>query len=473
MNLSKQARQRIAKTIQNGAVLLHGNKTIYRNNDANYQFRQFSDFHYLTEWPEPDAHAVILINDSIPELHMFVLDKNEEMETWDGKRIGQQDAVELYGAKRAYSNIEYSNELINLLKGHTDIYCDYSSSVFQEIDQQALNLAAPYDQRGGNFSHANLYSIQPILSESRLIKEDGELELLKKACDISIEGHLAAMKFTKPGIYEYQVAAEMEKTFYHLGAERLGYNSIVAGGENACILHYATNREELLEGQLLLIDAAAEYGMYSADITRTFPINGKYSTEQKAVYSEVLKAQDLGIEMVTPQNTMQEVHKATIASISESLVNLGLVPQSVEDTISMMHYFQFFMHGTGHWLGLDVHDAGSNELNSKPRKFSSGMVTTIEPGIYVRPSKPVIKFPLLERDPEKIKVRRKEMGMEAATKLEQKEMQEAKTVEHEIPEGLLGIGVRIEDNILCTQSDPINLTKALPRDIDEIENICS
>ena len=473
MNLSKQARQRIAKTIQNGAVLLHGNKTIYRNNDANYQFRQFSDFHYLTEWPEPDAHAVILINDSIPELHMFVLDKNEEMETWDGKRIGQQDAVELYGAKRAYSNIEYSNELINLLKGHTDIYCDYSSSVFQEIDQQALNLAAPYDQRGGNFSKANLYSIQPILSESRLIKEDGELELLKKACDISIEGHLAAMKFTKPGIYEYQVAAEMEKTFYHLGAERLGYNSIVAGGENACILHYATNREELLEGQLLLIDAAAEYGMYSADITRTFPINGKYSTEQKAVYSEVLKAQDLGIEMVTPQNTMQEVHKATIASISESLVNLGLVPQSVEDTISMMHYFQFFMHGTGHWLGLDVHDAGSNELNSKPRKFSSGMVTTIEPGIYVRPSKPVIKFPLLERDPEKIKVRRKEMGMEAATKLEQKEMQEAKTVEHEIPEGLLGIGVRIEDNILCTQSDPVNLTKALPRDIDEIENICS
>ena len=473
MNLSKQARQRIAKTIQNGAVLLHGNKTIYRNNDANYQFRQFSDFHYLTEWPEPDAHAVILINDSIPELHMFVLDKNEEMETWDGKRIGQQDAVELYGAKRAYSNIEYSNELINLLKGHTDIYCDYSSSVFQEIDQQALNLAAPYDQRGGNFSHANLYSIQPILSESRLIKEDGELELLKKACDISIEGHLAAMKFTKPGIYEYQVAAEMEKTFYHLGAERLGYNSIVAGGENACILHYATNREELLEGQLLLIDAAAEYGMYSADITRTFPINGKYSTEQKAVYLEVLKAQDLGIEMVTPQNTMQEVHKATIASISESLVNLGLVPQSVEDTISMMHYFQFFMHGTGHWLGLDVHDAGSNELNSKPRKFSSGMVTTIEPGIYVRPSKPVIKFPLLERDPEKIKARRKEMGMEAATKLEQKEMQEAKTVEHEIPEGLLGIGVRIEDNILCTQRDPVNLTKALPRDIDEIENICS
>lgn len=154
MNLSKLNRERIAKVIKNGAILLHGNKIIYRNNDANYQFRQFSDFHYLTEWPEPDAHAVILIKDSIPELHMFVLDKNEEMETWDGKRIGQQGAIEIYGAKKAYSNIEYKNELINLLKDQTDIYCDYSSNVFQEIDQQALNLAVPYDQRGGNFSKA-------------------------------------------------------------------------------------------------------------------------------------------------------------------------------------------------------------------------------------------------------------------------------------------------------------------------------
>ena len=473
MNLSKLNRERIAKVIKNGAILLHGNKIIYRNNDANYQFRQFSDFHYLTEWPEPDAHAVILIKDSIPELHMFVLDKNEEMETWDGKRIGQQGAIEIYGAKKAYSNIEYKNELINLLKDQTDIYCDYSSNVFQEIDQQALNLAVPYDQRGGNFSKARLHSIQPILSELRLIKQAAEVELLQKACDISIEGHLAAMKFANPGKYEYQVAAEMEKTFFHLGAERLGYNSIVAGGDNACILHYATNREELKDGKLLLIDAAAEFEMYSSDITRTFPINGKYTPEQKAVYSEVLKAQNLGIEMVNTENTMQDIHKATIKSISESLVNLKLVPHGIEDTISMMHYFQFFMHGTGHWLGLDVHDAGSNESNNEPRKLSSGMVTTIEPGIYIRPSKPVINFPLLERDPEKIKIRRKELGMEEATKLEQKEMREAKTVEHKIPESLLGIGVRIEDNILCTEGDPINLTEALPRDIEEIENICS
>ena len=473
MNLSKQARERLAKEIKNGAVLLHGNKTIYRNNDANYQFRQFSDFHYLTEWPEPDAHAVILINDSEPELHLFVLDKNEEMETWDGKRIGQQGAISEYGAHSAYSTSQYKKQLVNLLKGYQDIYCDYSSGLFQEYDQQALNLAIPYDQRGGDFSKANIHSIQPILSELRLIKHPGELDLLQKACDISIEGHLAAMRVTQPGMYEYQVAAEMEKTFFNLGSERLGYNSIVAGGNNSCILHYSTNREVLEDGKLLLIDAAAEYGMYSSDITRTFPINGIFSSEQKAVYEEVLIAQNIGIEMVKTEHAMQDVHKSTIASISESLVNLGLVPKNIDDTISMMHYFQFFMHGTGHWLGLDVHDAGSNELNNEPRKFSPGMVTTIEPGIYVRPSKPIINFPLLERDPEKIKIRRKEIGMEAATKLEQKEMQEAKTITHEIPESLLGIGIRIEDNILCTEGKPINLTEALPRNIEEIETICS
>mgnify|MGYP001439917056 CR=1 FL=1 len=473
MNLSKQARERIAKVIKNGAVLLHGNEIVYRNNDANYQFRQFSDFHYLTEWPEPDAHAVILIKDSEPELHLFVLDKNEEMETWDGKRIGQEGAIAEYGAHKAYSTGDYKKELINLLKGYQNIYCDYSSNLFQKYDQQALSLAIPYDQRGGDFSKANMFALQPILSELRLIKQSGELELLQRACDISIEGHLAAMKVTKPGMYEYQVAAEMEKTFFDLGSERLGYNSIVAGGDNSCILHYSTNREKLKDGTLLLIDAAAEYGMYSSDITRTFPVNGSFSSEQKAVYEEVLKAQNLGIEMVTTNFTMQDVHKSTIASISESLVNLGLVPQNLDDTISMMHYFQFFMHGTGHWLGLDVHDAGSNELNNEPRKFSPGMVTTIEPGIYIRPSKPVISFPLLERDPEKIKIRRKEIGMEAATKLEQKEMQEAKTITHEIPEELLGIGIRIEDNILCTESESVNLTKALPRNLEEIENICS
>ncbi|MGI9572077.1 MAG: M24B family metallopeptidase, partial [Candidatus Actinomarinaceae bacterium] len=320
-----------------------------------------------------------------------------------------------------------------------------------------------------DFSNATLHSLQPLISEFRLTKSDGEIQLLTEACDITVAGHIHAMKITSPGSYEYQVAAEMEKVFFEMGAERLGYPSIVAGGHNACILHYSTNRDLLDKGSLLLIDAAAEFGMYSSDVTRTFPVSGKFTSPQKAVYEEVLKVQKEGIEGVEIGNSMKNIHEQTIKSLSESLVNLGLVPLGVDETISMMHFFEFFMHGTGHWLGLDVHDAGSNEKNGKPRAFEHGMVTTIEPGIYVRPTKPTIEFPLLERDPVQIRERRKLMGMEKATKLEKEEIMNAKTVKHEIPTELLGIGVRIEDDIVCTDKGPVNLTEKAPKTIEEIE----
>ena len=213
--------------------------------------------------------------------------------------------------------------------------------------------------------------------------------------------------------------------------------------------------------------------MYSSDVTRTFPLSGKFSSAQKDVYNEVLKAQNEGIEGVVPGNTMKNIHHQTIKSLSESLVNLKLVPLGVDETISMLHFFEFFMHGTGHWLGLDVHDAGSNELNGKPREFMNGMVTTIEPGIYVRPTKPVIEFPLLERDFDEIRERRKTIGMEKATAIEKEELQNAKTIKHEIPKELLGIGVRIEDDILCTTNSPVNLTEKAPKSVDEIEALTS
>jgi Xaa-Pro aminopeptidase len=473
MNISRKNRERLANEIVNGAVLIHGNNSTYRNNDVAYPFRQDSNFHYLTEWPEPDAHAVIVVKDSKPELYLFVQDRNLEMETWDGKRIGQEGAVDKYNAKAAFSNTEYPKKLSELLKGIENIYCDYSNTKFQKYDQEALSFAVPYDQRGLDFSKATLHALSPILSELRLVKDKEEIDLLTKACDITVEGHKVAMNIAKAGMYEYQVAADMEKTFYDLGAERLGYPSIVASGDNACILHYSTNREIIPENSLLLIDAAGEYGMYSSDVTRTFPVNGRFSAEQKDVYMEVLRTQKLGIESVTTENTMQDIHQITVKSISESLVNLGLVPMGIDETTSMMHYFEYFMHGTGHWLGLDVHDAGSTEKDKEPRKLEPGMVTTIEPGIYIRPNKPVIEFPLLERDPVKIRDRRKEIGMEEATKLEQEEIKNAKTVKHEVPKNLLGIGVRIEDDIVCTKKEPINLTKGVPTSVEEIEAICS
>jgi len=471
MGNSKIARENLAKEIKNGAVILHGGEIVYRNNDTWYPFRQDSNFYYLTEWPEPESHAVILIKDSKYELHMFVQDRNEEMETWEGKRLGQAGAIDQYEAEKAYSYQDYRKILPNLLSGFQNIYCDYSSTNFEKYDKSLLSNAVPYDQRGADFSNATLYSLQPLISELRLIKSDGEIELLKEACDITVAGHTHAMKITTPGSYEYQVAAEMEKVFYEMGAERLGYPSIVAGGHNACILHYSTNRDLLEEGSVLLIDAAAEFGMYSSDVTRTFPVSGKFTSSQKAVYEEVLKVQNEGIDGVVVGNSMKNVHEQTIKSLSESLVNLGLVPLGVDETISMMHFFEFFMHGTGHWLGLDVHDAGSNEKNGKPREFEHGMVTTIEPGIYVRPTKPVIEFPLLERDPVEIRERRKLIGMEKATKLEKEEIMNAKTVKHEIPSELLGIGVRIEDDIVCTNKGPLNLTEKAPKTVEEVEAI--
>jgi len=213
--------------------------------------------------------------------------------------------------------------------------------------------------------------------------------------------------------------------------------------------------------------------MYSSDVTRTFPVSGKFSPEQKDVYNEVLNAQKAGIELVVEGSTMKEIHEKTVKNISQSLVDLGLVPNGLDETISMMHYFEFFMHGTGHWLGLDVHDSGSTEKEGVPRKLKEGMVTTIEPGIYVRPSKPVVDFPLVERDPIKLKERRKRIGINEAMKIEKEEVEKAKKLSHKIPENLLGIGVRIEDDIVCTKKKPINLTKGVPREVQEVEDLCS
>ena len=472
MNNSLEARNNLAKKIKNGAVLIHSGHTQTRNNDVLHPFRQNSNFYYLTGWPEPEAHAVIIVKDSQHELHLFVKDRNEERETWDGKILGQEEAIEKYNATKAYSNYDYSTELQKLLAGITDVYCDYNDIDFS-TDAYYLKKAVPYDQRGGQYSLATIYPLSPLISELRLIKSKREIELLKTACDITVLGHIEAMKTTTPKKYEYQVAAEMEKVFYDNGAERLGYPSIVAGGKNSCILHYSTNREVLNEGELLLIDAAAEFEMYSSDVTRTFPIHKKFSSAQKDVYNEVLKAQNLGIDGVVEGNTMRNVHKDTISSLSESMVNLGLVPLGVDDTISMAHFFEFFMHGTGHWLGLDVHDAGSYETDGKPRKLKEGMVTTIEPGIYVRPTKPVIEFPLIERDPEQIRKRRQQLGLREAAAIEAEEISNAKTIKHEIPKELLGIGVRIEDDILCTTEGPSNLTEKAPKTIEDIEAITS
>ena len=473
MEIHRKTLSKLAKKIKKGIVVLHGSSIQYRNADTWYPFRQNSNFHYLTGWPEPDAHAIIRIDQGKYELFLFVLDRNEELETWEGKRLGQEGAEEFYGATKAFSTFEFKERFSELVRGYIDVYIDYSSPRFEDLDKKLLNIGIPYDQRGSEFSKANLHPILPIISEMRLIKTKEEVNLIKKACEITVKGHIAAMKMAKPGLYEYQIAAEMEKIFITHGAERLGYPSIVAGGENACILHYSTNRETLKEKTLLLIDAAAEYGMYSSDVTRTFPVSGKFSPEQKDVYQEVLSAQNSGIRAVVEGATMRDIHRKTVKKISQSLVDLGLVPYGVDETVSMMHYFEFFMHGTGHWLGLDVHDSGSTEIEGIPRKIEKGMVTTIEPGIYIRQNKPTVDFPILERDPLFLRERRQKIGIHEAMKLEKNEIVESKKVSNKIPRNLLGIGIRIEDDIVCTEGAPLNLTSGVPREVLEIENLCN
>ena len=428
MNNATNARERLAKVIQNGAVLLHGNSVVYRNNDTWYPFRQDSNFHYLTAWPEQDAHAVIIIRDSKSELHLFVQDRNEEMETWEGRRLGQEGALDKFGAIKAYSYNNYQNQLPKLLDGITDIYCDYSNSSFNRFDKKTLNTAVPYDQRGADFSKATLHSLQPVISELRLIKDAGELDLLTKACDITVLGHIEAMKYAKPDMFEYQVGAQMEKVFFEQGAERLGYPSIVASGDNACILHYSTNRDQIKKGTLLLIDAAAECGMYSSDVTRTFPVGGKFSDEQLAIYKIVLRANKAAIDAVKVGNNIMEPQLISERIITEGLVELGLLKGEADSLHEQGAFKDFYMHKIGHWLGLDVHDVGDYMEDGDFMKFKPGMVTTIEPGIYISSSM-------------------------------------------DVDDKWKGIGIRIEDDILVTESGNVNLTAKVPSDPAEIEKL--
>jgi Xaa-Pro aminopeptidase len=308
----------------------------------------------------------------------------------------------------------------------------------------------------------------------RIRKTDPEIAALRKACEVSAEAHREAMRFARPGLYEYQVQAALEYTFRVQGSPRVGYGSIVAAGPNACILHYVENTRRMAAGDLLLIDAGAEFEYHSADITRTFPVDGTFIAPQRALYEVVLAAQQAAISGAEPGNSMRELHETSKRVLSEGLIDLGLVPRGIDDTLAMHHYREFFMHGTGHWLGMDVHDAGGLMLSDRsPRPLEPGMVFTVEPGIYIDPEREVISFPLLEYDYEERVERRYRLGIEAARKLEAEEAEQADKVEHPIPAEFRGLGVRIEDDLLITADGHENLTAGVPTAVAEIESLCA
>jgi len=402
-----------------------------RSYDTEFKFRQDSDFWYLTGFPEPDAVAVI-VKDGKKPFTLYVRPRDLEMETWFGRRQGVEGAVKNYHADRAFSIDKFAADLPKLLNGRDKLY--YRFAVDKALDQQMLSYFT--EQRVRRLKTAypphTIIDPTPILGEMRLHKSDKEVEMMQTAANIACEAHILAMKKVRAGMNEAQVESLMEAYMLDRGASGVAYNSIIGGGDNATILHYVENNMPLKDGDLILIDAGAEYQGYASDITRTFPVNGRYSKAQREVYEVVLDVQKQCVEYTVTGNVHQKRHEFSVELLTEGMKKLGLLKGRTKDLIKNRSYMKYYMHGVGHYLGLDVHDAGryyvdQQAKNSKP--YAPGMVLTVEPGLYIPPD------------------------------------------DRSAPAKYRGIGIRIEDDVLVTKDGNRNLTSGVPKEIDEIEAI--
>ncbi len=400
-----------------------------RNNDADYKFRADSSFFYLTGFAEPEAVAVIETFDTEEEGYcysLFCRERNREMEIWNGYRAGIDGAIENYEADEAFAIESLDEEIIGKLTDKDKVFYRIGHDADFDIRVAKWVKKAEEQQRGGFNTPARLIQLNRVVDEMRLHKSADEIELMQIASDISAEAHTRAMKAVKPGMMEYALEAELNYVFGKNGCVP-AYNSIVGGGENACILHYVENDQELKDGDLVLIDAACEYQLYASDITRTFPVNGKFSPEQKALYNIILDSQIAAIDAVRIGNSYKEPHNVAVKILVQGLLDLGIMQGDLEQIIASESYRQFYMHGTGHWLGMDVHDVGSYKMNSHWRNYAEGMVVTIEPGLYIAPD------------------------------------------DSTVDEKWRGIGIRIEDDVVVTKNGPLVLTKNVVKTVEEIE----
>jgi len=410
----------------NSIAIIPAAKEVGRNGDAVYSFRQDSNFSYLTGFNEPDALLVIA---SGKEAHsvLFNRPRNPAEEQWTGKRLGQDGAVQKLGMQMAYPIQNLADELPELLGGKTAVYYSIGrNETLEKTILHAINTVKSQVRRGVT-APTIIGDLEPILGEMRLFKSEAEINLMRRAAAISVDAHIRAMKACKNLKEEYQLEAELIYEFYRQGCRSVAYNPIVGNGANACTLHYVDNNQPLKAGNLVLIDAGGEYENYAADITRTFPVNGRFSPEQKSIYEIVLKAQKAGIALIKPGVLWNEVQLCMVRILTEGLCELGLLHGTVDDLIANEAYKPFYMHNSGHWLGLDVHDAGQYKVNNQWRPLEAGMVLTVEPGIYIS------------------------AGISGVDKR------------------WWDIGVRIEDDILVTKSGNENLTGALPVDVEAIE----
>ena len=380
-------RTRLLKSLSSGVAMIPTAPERHRNGDASYPYRFDSHFYYLTGFSEPEA--ILVLDATAGRSILFCREKNPEREIWDGFRYGPDLAREHFGFVEAYPLSQLETMMPTLLAGQSALHyafgCDslFDQKIFgwlQQVRQQVrVGLKAP----------DVIQDIRHTLSENRLIKDASEIALMREAGRISGVAHERAMRMTRPEMYEYQIEAEILRTFASNGARYPAYESIVAGGANACVLHYVSNRDRLKDGDLLLIDAGCEFEGYAGDITRTFPVNGRFTPAQRAVYDIVLEAELAGIAAVQPGAAWNAPADAALRVLVQGLVDLKLLTGSVDGNIESESYRQFYMHRIGHWLGLDVHDVGDYKIQGQWRPFVAGMVTTIEPGLYIRPAENV------------------------------------------------------------------------------------
>jgi Xaa-Pro aminopeptidase len=430
----RQRREKLMAKIGHGTAIFRSALSAVMHNDVEYVFRQDSDFYYLTGFNESEAVLVLAPHHPEHRFVLFVQPKDLEKETWTGYRLGVEGAKEKFAADEVYPINELDEKLPQYLIKSDRLYYHFGRDQYfnEKIIHHWQNLIQTYPKRGTG--PVAIEDSNFVLHPQRLIKSPAEIEMIRIATDISAKSHNRAREFAQPGRYEYEVQAEIEHTFRLLGGYGAAYPSIVASGANACILHYIDNHRQMQENELLLIDAGCCYGYYNGDITRTFPLSGKFTPEQKVIYELVLEAQTKAIEEVKAGKAYNEYHDKAVRVLVEGLRELGLLAGDIEEIIKEEKYKPFYMHRTGHWLGLDVHDAGLYKCGEENwQTLQPGQVLTVEPGIYIAPHiKPAEGQP-------------------------------------EIPDHWKGIGIRIEDDVLVTGEGNEVLTAGVPKSLADME----
>jgi len=466
-----ERRIKFAEAIGDGLAVVPGGPEIMRNADTNYEFRQASDFYFLTGFDEPDSVAVFNPAHAKERYVLFVRPRDREMEVWTGRRAGVEGAIANHGADAAYTIDELDRKLREWALERPTLFYRLGDPVHDtRMIRLVTDLRAARSR--GLTPPVRLEDPGPILHEMRLRRLPAELAAQRQACAISREAHVEAMRFARPGAFEYEVQAVVEYVFRASGSPRNAYPSIIASGPNACVLHYQENRRRMEDGDLLLVDAGCEFGYQSSDITRTFPINGRFTSPQRAIYEVVLRSQIAAIEAGRPGSPYEAVHDAARRVLTEGLVALGLLPLGVEESLAMHHYREFYMHGTGHWLGSDVHDVGDYRVSGRSRVLEPGMVFTVELGLYIDPERETATFYRREFSEQEVIERRYRLGAAAAKRIEEEEKAKAQKIVHPIPREFRGIGVRIEDDVLVTWEGCDVLTAGTPKTIEDVERAC-